>query len=46
MELNKIRPLVDRNIISSFELENAELNLASKQAILAQVRTQLETEGN
>lgn len=43
MELNKIRPLVDRNIISSFELENAELNLASKQAILAQVRTQLET---
>lgn len=43
MELNKIRPLVDRNIISSYELENAELNLASKQAILAQVRTQLET---
>lgn len=41
MELNKIRPLVERNIISSFELENAEFNLASKQAILVQANAQL-----
>lgn len=41
MELDKIKPLVERNIISNFELETATYNLASKQAILAQAQAQL-----
>lgn len=41
MELDKIRPLVERNIISNFELETATYNLASKEAILAQAKAQL-----
>lgn len=41
MELNKVRPLVEKNIISKYELESAEFNLQSKKAVLAQAQAAL-----
>lgn len=41
MEVNKVRPLVEKNIISKYELETAEFNLQAKQAALAQARATL-----
>lgn len=41
MELNKVKPLVEKNIISKYELESAEFNLQSKKAVLAQARATL-----
>ncbi|MCE6992474.1 efflux RND transporter periplasmic adaptor subunit [Dyadobacter sp. CY323] len=36
MGVNKVRPLVEKNIISKYELESAEFTLEAKQASLAQ----------
>ena len=41
MEVNKVRPLVEKNIISKYELESAEFTLQSKQAALAQANASL-----
>ena len=41
MQVNKVRPLVEKDIISHFELESAEYTLESKQAALAQARATL-----
>jgi len=41
MELNKVKPLVEKNIISKYELESAEFNLQSKKAVLAQAQAAL-----
>lgn len=41
MEVNKVRPLVEKNIISKYELETAELNLQSQSAVLAQAQAAL-----
>lgn len=41
MEVNRIRPLVEKNIISEFELQSAEFNLASRKAALAQAEATL-----
>ena len=41
MELNKVKPLVEKKIISAYELESAEFNLESKKAVLAQARATL-----
>ena len=41
MEVNKVRPLVEKNIISKYELESAEFTLQSKQAALAQANATL-----
>lgn len=41
MELNKVKPLVEKNIISKYELESAEFNLQSKKAVLAQAKASL-----
>lgn len=41
MNVNKVRPLVDKNIISKYELESAEYTLQAKQAALAQANTTL-----
>lgn len=41
MEVNKVRPLVEKDIISKYELETAEFNLQSKKASLAQAKATL-----
>jgi len=41
MAVRKTRPLVEKEIISSYELESAEYTLKSKQAALAQARATL-----
>ena len=41
MNVNKVRPLVDKNIISKYELESAEYTLQAKQAALAQANATL-----
>ncbi len=41
LQVTKTRPLVEKKIVSAFELENAELNLQAAQANLAQVRAQM-----
>lgn len=41
MEVNKIKPLVEKNIISNYELEAAEFALQSRQAELAQAQATL-----
>jgi len=41
MEVNKVRPLVEKNIVSSYELQSAEYTLQSKQAALAQANATL-----
>ncbi|HLL42853.1 MAG TPA: efflux RND transporter periplasmic adaptor subunit, partial [Segetibacter sp.] len=38
MQVNKVRPLVEKDIISHFELESAQYTLEAKQAALAQAR--------
>lgn len=39
--VTKTKPLVEKKIVSAFDLENAELNYKSAEANLAQVRAQL-----
>lgn len=41
MAVNKIRPLVEKNIISNYELEEAEYKLQSEKALLAQAEATL-----
>jgi membrane fusion protein (multidrug efflux system) len=41
MQVNKVKPLVERNIISSYELQSAEYMLQSQQAALAQAQATL-----
>jgi len=41
MQVTKTKPLVDKGIISSYELQNAELALRAKQANLAQAQANL-----
>lgn len=41
LDVDKIKPLVEKNIISSFELDNANLKLASAKAVLKQAQAQL-----
>ncbi|MEI3800811.1 membrane fusion protein, multidrug efflux system [Chitinophaga ginsengisegetis] len=41
MQLNKVKPLVEKDIISAYELEAAAYNLQSKQAALAQAQAAL-----
>jgi membrane fusion protein, multidrug efflux system len=41
MQVNKVRPLVEKNIVSRFELDAAQYALQSKQAALAQARASL-----
>lgn len=41
MSVDKIKPLVEKNIISKYELESAQFNLQAKQAILAQAKASL-----
>ncbi len=41
LQVTKTKPLVDKGIVSSFELQNAEINLKSAEANLAQVRAQM-----
>ncbi|TCK80683.1 efflux RND transporter periplasmic adaptor subunit [Albibacterium bauzanense] len=41
MEVNKIRPLVDKKIISSYQLEGAQFDLESQQAQLARAKADL-----
>ena len=41
MQVNKVRPLVEKDIISHFELESAQYSLEAKQAALAQARATL-----
>lgn len=41
MQVNKVRPLVEKDIISHFELESAQYTLEAKQAALAQARATL-----
>lgn len=43
LTVNKTRPLVEKQIISHYELESAELTLKIKQAALAQAKTSLNT---
>src|SRR5690606_41600501 len=38
MEVKRIKPLVEKGIISEYELQTAEYNLASRKATLAQDR--------
>lgn len=38
LQVQKTQPLVDQEIISAYELENAKLNLNAKEAALAQAR--------
>ena len=42
MEVSKIRPLVQKDIISKYELESAEYNLQSSRAALAQAQAALQ----
>jgi membrane fusion protein, multidrug efflux system len=41
LEIEKIRPLVDRQIVSDYRLKSAELNLESRKAVLEQSRAEL-----
>jgi membrane fusion protein (multidrug efflux system) len=41
MQVNKVRPLVEKDIISRYELESAQYNVQSRQAALAQARATL-----
>jgi membrane fusion protein (multidrug efflux system) len=41
MNVAKVRPLVEKNIISKYELESAQYTLQSKQAALAQANARL-----
>ena len=41
MEIEKIRPLVDKQIVSDYRLKSAELNLGSKKAALEQAKAEL-----
>lgn len=41
MEVNKVRPLVEKGIISKFELQSTQFNLEARQAALAQARASL-----
>jgi membrane fusion protein, multidrug efflux system len=41
MEIEKIRPLVDKQIVSNYRLKSAELNLESKKAALEQAKAEL-----
>ena len=41
MEVNRVRPLVEKGIISKYELQSAQYNLQAKQAALAQATATL-----
>jgi membrane fusion protein (multidrug efflux system) len=41
MQVDKVQPLVDRHIISKYELESAQYSLQSRQAALAQAHARL-----
>ena len=41
LQVTKTKPLVDKKIVSGYELQNAEINLKSAEANLAQVRAQM-----
>jgi membrane fusion protein (multidrug efflux system) len=41
MQVNKVSPLVEKNIVSSYELESAKYTLQSKEAALAQAMATL-----
>src|SRR4051812_18186039 len=41
MQVNKVRPLVEKDIISKYELESAQYTLQAKQAALAQAKATL-----
>jgi membrane fusion protein (multidrug efflux system) len=41
MEIEKVRPLVEKQIVSDYRLKSAELDLESSQAELAQARAEL-----
>jgi membrane fusion protein (multidrug efflux system) len=41
MEIEKIRPLIERQIVSDYRLKSAELNLESKKAALEQAKAEL-----
>jgi membrane fusion protein (multidrug efflux system) len=41
MQVSKVKPLVDKEIISSYELQSAEFNLKAKQAALVQAKAAL-----
>ena len=41
MEIEKIRPLVDKEIVSNYRLKSAELNLESRKAVLEQAKAEL-----
>jgi membrane fusion protein, multidrug efflux system len=41
MEVEKVRPLVEKEIVSEYRLKSAELRLESSQAALAQARAEL-----
>lgn len=41
LQYNKTKPLVDKGIVSNFDLESARLNLKAKQAALMQARANL-----
>jgi membrane fusion protein (multidrug efflux system) len=41
MEIEKIRPLVEKEIVSNYRLKSAELNLESRQAALEQAKAEL-----
>jgi len=41
MKVNQVKPLVERDIISNYELQNAQLNLQSSRASLAAAQAQL-----
>ena len=43
MDVKKVTPLVEKNIVSSYELESAKYTLQSKQAALAQAKAALAT---
>ena len=42
LQVNKVKPLVEKDIISHYELESAQNMLKSKEAILAQAKAALE----
>lgn len=41
LALNKVKPLVEKDIVSKFELESAQFNYEAKQAALAQAKAAL-----
>ena len=41
MNVNKVKPLVEKDIVSKFELQSAQYTLQSKEAILAQAKASL-----